>query len=151
LQTAESPARVSEPDDIVDSIITDLLTIGVVGLCHGPMEAGPRALGNRSVLADPRIPAMKHQLNRAKKRENFRPFGASLLYSRMEELGTKLQSSPFMNMSASANGIFRASCPAVVHCDGRVRYHTADGQGTLLETVLGRWMKETECPTLLNT
>jgi carbamoyltransferase len=130
------PFSTTVPSNLVKSIVADIQEHGIVALCHGPMEAGPRALGNRSILADPRDPKMQDRINRMKRRESFRPFGASLLSEDLTSVvGSHAPLSPYMNIAMATTASFREKCPSVVHSNGITRYHTVDGQGTLLENV----------------
>ncbi|ASJ12325.1 carbamoyltransferase family protein [Thermococcus thioreducens] len=104
---------------VVDALIDGKL----VGFFQGKMEFGPRALGNRSILADPRDEGVKDRLNVALKRDVFQPFAPSLLWEKageyLEDLGGK--PNEFMTMSYTASEEFREAAPAVVHVDGTTR------------------------------
>jgi carbamoyltransferase len=140
-----------EVPDVVESIVKDLVRVGVVAICSGNMEAGPRALGNRSILADPRSRTMADTLNRCKKREWFQPFGASIDPTRLADVAAVAPPSPFMNFSTLSRAAFRTEAPAVIHRNGRVRYHTPNSESILLRKILRRWLEVTDCPALLNT
>ena len=99
----------------------------IVGWFQGRMEAGPRALGNRSIVVNPMDPGMKSRLNeRVKKRESFRPFAPSVLEERVDEFFEmpKGQMSPYMILSGSVRPEKRAVIPAVTHLDNTARVHT---------------------------
>jgi carbamoyltransferase len=123
----------------------------VIAWFHGPLELGPRALGARSLLADPRHPGIRERLNRlVKRREDFRPFAPSVLLSHAAEHFELDHPSPFMLE------ICRVRSPldlaAVTHVDGSARPQTVDPATAprfagLLEAFRGR----TGCPVLLNT
>ncbi|NJE06149.1 carbamoyl transferase [Thermococcus sp. M36] len=104
--------------------VADALTDGkLVGFFQGRMEFGPRALGNRSILADPRDEGVKDRLNVALKRDVFQPFAPSLLWEKAEEYLEDLGGKPneFMTMSYTASESFRELAPAVIHVDDTTR------------------------------
>lgn len=133
-------------------ILNELLTTGVCGVARGPAEFGPRALGNRSLLADPRTIEMKEKVNAIKQRQQFRPFAPAIL----DELSHHYfdipggGSSPYMQVVARCRNpeLF----PAIVHADGtsRVQTVTRDSNPEFYE-LLVMWHKATGCPMLLNT
>ncbi len=104
--------------------VADALVDGkLVGFFQGAMEFGPRALGNRSILADPGDEGVKDRLNVALKRDVFQPFAPSMLWEKAEGYLEDLGGMPneFMTMSYSASESFRELAPAVVHVDGTTR------------------------------
>ncbi|WP_456421853.1 carbamoyltransferase family protein [Thermococcus sp.] len=108
----------------VPNFIADALTEGkLVGFFRGGMEFGPRALGNRSILADPRDGSIREKLNVALRRDVFQPFAPSLLWEKAKEYLDDLGGRPneFMTMSYVASESFRELAPAVVHVDGTTR------------------------------
>lgn len=115
----EMPASIEER-------VADLLAAGkIVGWFQGRMEFGPRALGSRSILADPTRPDMQDLLNRyVKHREEFRPFAPSVLVERAGEYFENCTSSPFMLFVYPVIGPKRAQIPAVTHVDGTARVQT---------------------------
>ena len=125
----------------------------VVGFFQGRMEFGPRALGNRSILADPRRAEMKDILNsRIKHREAFRPFAPSILEEHTGEYFERVYPSPTMLMVYKVRAEKRTAIPAVVHVDdtGRlqtVSRHTNPRYWALIET----FRKITGVPVVLNT
>lgn len=123
----------------------------VVGFFQGRSEFGPRALGNRSLLADPRQESMRQYLNQnIKMREWFRPYGASVLKHRSHEFfGDNIDSS-FMLMATQCQK--PQVIPAVVHIDGSSRFQTVDENtnGQLFE-LINEFYKLTGVPLLLNT
>ena len=128
----------------VTEIIKELKETGWVGVANGKAEFGPRALGNRSLLADPRVPEIKEKLNKYKGREEFRPVAPMILKEDVSEYFHDGMPSPFMNTVRQA----KIGGPWV-HLDGtsRIQEVTDEPHRTLLE----EWIKETECPMLLNT
>ncbi len=99
----------------------------IVGWFQGRMEAGPRALGHRSIVVDPTDPAMKDRLNaRVKKREMFRPFAPSVLEERAQDyfIMPKGQASPYMILIADVKEDKKPLLPSITHHDGTARVHT---------------------------
>ena len=148
----------------------ELLAAGkAVGWVQGRMEFGPRALGNRSILADPRLPEMQRTLNlKVKKRESFRPFAPAVLQERVEELFDLRCDSPYMLLVAgvldahptegkTGKGFERlkavqSAIPAVTHVDGSARVQTVNREDNpSFYELLRRFAKLTGCPVLLNT
>jgi carbamoyltransferase len=125
----------------------------VVGWFQGRSEFGPRALGNRSILADPRTPEMKDILNsRVKFRQAFRPFAPIVLHERAEEIFEGNEDSPYMLMAKRVRPEWRDRISAVVHVDGTARVQTVRKE---TNDVLYRLLKEFEAltgvPVLVNT
>jgi len=125
----------------------------VVGWFQGRSEFGPRALGNRSILADPRNPAMKDVLNaRVKFRQAFRPFAPIVLAERASEIFEGNEESPFMLLAKGVNPAWRDKIPAIVHVDGTARVQTVRrDQNERLYLLLQEFDKLTGVPVLLNT
>jgi carbamoyltransferase len=125
----------------------------IVGWFQGQMEFGPRALGNRSILADPRRKDMKDVLNsRIKYRESFRPFCPSILAERVGDYFETTYPSPFMVMAYKIRAEQQANIPAVTHGDGTGRLQTVERSLNPLYWKLIRAFEETtSVPVLLNT
>ncbi len=123
----------------------------IVGWFHGPMEFGPRALGSRSILADPRSPSARERLNRQiKKREDFRPFAPSVLAEHAPRWFDLGGSSPFMQETAMV--LDPEALPAVTHVDGTARVQTVTSQDQpRFARLLQSFHEITGCPVLLNT
>lgn len=141
----------------VDSFDTLCLTTAkliseenIVGWYQGRMELGPRALGNRSILADARNPLMKDLVNsRIKFRESFRPFAPSVLEEDAESLFLNCQDSAYMMFTFP---VVDNSIPAVTHVDGTARVQTVSKKDNELYYKLLKSFKAlTGCPALLNT
>jgi carbamoyltransferase len=133
----------------VEKIIQELLENGICGVANGRAEFGPRALGNRSLLADPRGNDIKHRVNAIKQRQQFRPFAPAIL---AEHAGDYFEGSTGPYMQFTARCRFPELYPAIVHADGTSRVQTVgskDNPG--FRRLLERWYKETGCPMLLNT
>lgn len=134
----------------VTEIITGLIRDKVVAVASGRAEYGPRALGNRSILADPRDHNIKDKVNLIKKRELFRPFAPVV----MEEYASKWFdmdfSSPYMQYAVKC--LQPDKIPSVVHKDGTSRVQTVNkNQHPGLYSVLSNWHAMTGVPVLLNT
>src|SRR5574341_1241587 len=143
IQTSELPALAAE-----------LLAQGkVIGWFQGRMEFGPRALGNRSLLADPRDPNMKDLVNKKIKfREEFRPFAPAILEERVSDYFEIDCPSPYMLLVAQVREDKKNQIPAVTHVDGSARIQTvSQKQNPLFYVVLKEFEKLTGCPVLLNT
>nr|UXE45163.1 decarbamoylnovobiocin carbamoyltransferase [uncultured bacterium] len=125
----------------------------IVGWFQGRMEFGPRALGNRSILADPRRSDMKDILNsRIKYREPFRPFCPSILAEKVGEYFETDYPSPFMVMAYKIKPSHRKRIPAVTHGDGTGRLQTVERQeNPLYWKLIGKFEQLTGVPVLLNT
>jgi carbamoyltransferase len=125
----------------------------VIGWFQDRSEFGPRALGNRSLLADPRKPEMKDILNtRVKHRQPFRPFAPIVLYERAKEVFEGEEDSPFMLIAKNVRPEWRDKIPAIVHVDGTARVQTVREE---TNPTLYRLLKEfdalTGVPVLINT
>jgi len=136
----------------VDKALAELLSCSIVGVASGRAEFGPRALGNRSLLADPRGQEMKDMVNAIKKRQEFRPFAPVILQSDVHDYFDvkKGFSSPYMQEVVRCK--FPEDYPAIVHKDGTSRVQTVTKKSHPgLYSLLTKWKKETGCPILLNT
>jgi carbamoyltransferase len=124
-----------------------------IGWMQGRLEIGPRALGNRSILADPRDPAVPAFLNRhVKQREEFRPFGPAVLEERAADLFALEGRSPYMQFTAPVHSSWRDRIPAVVHVDGTARVQTVSAaDNPLFRLLLAAFDRLTGVPCILNT
>jgi carbamoyltransferase len=124
----------------------------VVGWFQGRMEFGPRALGNRSILADARNPKNQSVVNlKIKFRESFRPFAPTVLQERTKEYFEFDRPSPFMLFVANVRADQR-TIPAVTHIDGSARLQTiARGQNPLYYDLIAEFDRQTGCPVIINT
>jgi carbamoyltransferase len=125
----------------------------VVGWFHGRMEFGPRALGNRSILCDPRRADMKVTLNaKIKRRESFRPFAPSVLEEAVGEWFEEDDPVPFMAQVFQVRPEKRAAVPAVTHVDGSGRLQTVSRRTSpLYHQLIDTFHRLTGVPMLLNT
>jgi carbamoyltransferase len=125
----------------------------VVGWFQGRSEIGPRALGHRSILADPRDPAMKDRLNaRVKHRESFRPFAPAIPRERYADWFEGRPDRPYMLEVARVRSDRRAALPAITHVDGTARVQTVtDASDPLFWRLLHHFEKLTGVPVVINT
>jgi len=123
-------------------------------LCRfsGRMEFGPRALGNRSILAHPGDPAAKEKLNRMKSREPWRPFGPSVLHDKQEQYFEDSFYSPFMLFTFAVTEPWRDKLKAIVHRDGTTRPQSVDRNvNNRYYTLISHFEEITGLPMVLNT
>jgi carbamoyltransferase len=125
----------------------------ILGWFQGRAEWGPRALGNRSIVADPRRPEMKGILNeRIKHREIFRPFAPSILAEKTGEWFEKSYPSPFMTLAYSVRQEKRARIPAPTHVDGTGRLQTVTPEANpRYHALISEFERQTGVPVVLNT
>jgi len=125
----------------------------VVGWFQGRMEFGPRALGNRSIVADPRRADMKDILNtRIKHRETYRPFAPSVLEERAADIFERSEPSPFMLMVYKVKEAQRARIPAVTHVDDTGRLQTVSAAtNPRYHALIAEFERQTGVPLVLNT
>lgn len=140
-------------DDPVSRCVSDLTDQKTVGWFQGRMEYGPRALGNRSILADPRHAGMKDRINvTIKYREEFRPFCPSVLYERQAEYFEDTFDAPFMVVTFPVNEKVAETMPAVVHVDNTARIQSVHADSNpLYSRLIGEFEKATSLPVLINT
>jgi carbamoyltransferase len=125
----------------------------VFGWFQGRSEFGPRALGNRSILGDPRRPEMKDKLNRRVKfRQAFRPFAPIVLYEKAKDIFVGDDESPFMLRAKQVRPEWKDRIPAIVHVDGTARVQTVrQDQNPRMYELLTEFEKLTGVPVLVNT
>jgi len=144
-----------EFEEVDAGFVADALAEGnLVGLFNGRMEFGPRALGNRSILADPRDEGVKKRLNVALRRDVFQPFAPSLLWEKAKEYLDDLGGRPneFMTMSYVASESFRELAPAVVHVDGTTRPQAVRSElNPLYYDIIKAFERRTGLGAVLNT
>jgi carbamoyltransferase len=134
-------------DELATQVARDLADGLVVGLVDGRMEFGPRALGARSILADPRRPEMAGRLNRdVKRREEFRPFAPVVLAEFAREYFVFEGASPYMLRVVPATAETAQLVPSVVHVDGSARVQTPDPGAGALRRILAAFHARTGCP-----
>ena len=137
--------------ELLEAVVDRLERGEVVGWFHGALELGPRALGGRSLLADPRDPGMRDRLNRlVKKRETFRPFAPSVLAAHAAECFDLDHPSPYMLETCRVTSPL--DLPAVTHVDGSARPQTVDpAVAPRFAALLEAFRRRTGCPLLVNT
>ena len=157
----------------MDYIATEISNGKIVGWFQGPMEFGPRALGSRSILADPRSEEMQKNLNlKIKFRESFRPFAASILEEHLSEWFDIEHKSPYMLIVADVKkkhwnlekkdldqyegieklSIKRSNIPAVTHVDFSTRIQTVNKEiNKKFYNLIEKFYNKTNCPMLVNT
>jgi carbamoyltransferase len=174
LEEAAVPHEVvADEDERVARVAEHLAQGAVVGWFTGRMEFGPRALGHRSILADPRSPTVQGRINGlVKERASFRPFAPAILEERVGDWFELEGTAPYMNVVAqvaaerrvSSEGMsgdasldevvaqVRSSIPAVTHVDGSARVQTVDERrNPAFARLLRAFEARTDCPVLLNT
>ena len=173
LKAAGARYAVLPRDQLLDRTAHALADGKALGWFQGRMEFGPRALGNRSILADPRDPQMQKKLNlKVKYRESFRPFAPSVLREHVSEWFDIDVDSPYMLMVAPVHerhrremtgeeqrlfgidklNVPRSSVPAVTHVDYSARVQTVHREtNPLYHDLIGRFHRLTGCPVLVNT
>ena len=164
--------RLSEAD-MIEEIASALADEKAVGWMQGRMEFGPRALGGRSIIADPRSPIMQKQLNlKVKYRESFRPFAPSVLREDVGEWFEHEADSPYMLLVADVQNdkrramtkeeearfgidklnVPRSSIPAITHVDYSARIQTVhDDTNPKYHAVISKFKEKTGCPLVVNT
>lgn len=136
----------------VKKILNELKKNKMVGVASGRAEFGPRALGNRSLLADPRGSEIKDKVNEIKRRQKFRPFAPVILEEHVHQyfdMPSNWSDSRYMQVIATCRrpDLF----PAIVHHDGTSRVQTVPKDGSGIRQLLEAWYAKTGCPMLLNT
>jgi carbamoyltransferase len=136
----------------VNDLLDSLLSEQIVGVANGRAEFVPRALGNRSLLADPRGHDIKDRVNEIKRRQKYRPFAPVIL----EELADQyFDFSSGWDNSRYMQSVARCRqpdlYPAICHVDGTSRVQTVPKDGSGIRELLERWYVLTGCPMLLNT
>jgi len=143
--------RGSDRETLADKVVNELLVHGIAGVAYGRAEWGPRALGNRSLLADPRGPGAKDRVNKIKRRQLFRPFAPVILEEFREQYFHMDKKSPYMQFTYQCKR--GEELPAIIHADNSSRVQTinANEDGTIMGLILKKWYEQTGCPVLLNT
>jgi len=136
----------------VNQLLDRLLSDKIVGVASGRAEFGPRALGNRSLLADPRGSEIKEKVNEIKRRQQFRPFAPVILAEVVDDyfdMPVGWHHSPYMQSVARCRQ--PDLTPAICHVDGTSRVQTVAKDGSGIRELLEKWYVLTGCPMLLNT
>ena len=153
LKTAGLPYRKLDREPLLDIVAQQIAAGNVVGWFQGRMEWGPRALGNRSILAHPGMPGMKDILNaRIKQREWFRPFAPSIIEERQREYFEHDHPSPFMLHVYKIRPEKRSQLSAVNHVDDTGRLQTVGrDENPLYHDLIRTFERKTGIPVVLNT
>lgn len=140
-------------DELVSFVANRLFENRIIGWFQGRMEFGPRALGNRSILANPCNANIKEMLNaRVKHRENFRPYAPSICKENLEDYFNIKQESPFMNISATVVEDKKGKIPGVVHVDNTSRVQTVSkDKNPLFYKLLRKFQEISGVLVILNT
>ena len=139
--------------ELYDRVTNCIIDGGVVGWFQGRAEFGPRALGHRSIIADPRRADAKEILNlKIKRRESFRPFAPSILKEFVSDYFADADDVPFMEKVYLIKEEMRSKIPAVTHVDGTGRLQTVDAEfEPRYHALISAFNKKTGVPILLNT
>ncbi len=140
-------------EDLTDIVAKKLSNQEIIAWFQGRSEFGPRALGSRSFLADPRNDEIREEINRKiKKRELFRPFAPSVIFEKQNEFFEMDKFSPYMNIVSKVKENKKNIIPAVVHTDGTSRVHSVKKDyNSLYYLLLSKFYQKTGVPILLNT
>ncbi len=160
-------------NDLIEQVASALADGKAIGWMQGRMEFGPRALGGRSIIADPRSPVMQKQLNlKVKYRESFRPFAPSILREDVNDWFEHDTDSPYMLLVANLQkdkriamtlqedslfgidklNVLRSSVPAITHVDYSARIQTVHiDTNPRYHSLISKFKDKTECPLLVNT
>ena len=141
------------PADPVQTLARELADGRIVGLFQGSLEGGPRALGNRSILASPLLPDVVERLNATVKfRESFRPFAPVVAADAAADYFTLPQAAPYMSIASGVTELTRDRIPAVVHANDTARVQTLTAEhNPFLARVLAEFAALTGVPVLINT
>jgi carbamoyltransferase len=146
---AECGIRYRETDDPSAAAAELIARQKIVAWFQGRMEFGPRALGARSLLADPSTEVTRERVNRIKRREQFRPFGPSVLAEHMPVLFTSPPDAPFMSFTLPTR--HHAPIVAATHVDGTSRPHSVPQDGSTYRRLIEEVHTRTGVPAVLNT
>ena len=145
--------NIIQKDELISKTVSRIADGKVIGWFQGKLEWGPRALGNRSILCDPRRADMKDILNsKIKRRESFRPFAPSILREKVADWFEEEDDVPFMMKVFQIQEQKRSQLPAVCHADGSGRLQTVhQDTNDLYHSLISAFDNLTGVPILLNT
>jgi carbamoyltransferase len=140
-------------DAVVEHAVERIAAGEIVGWFQGAMEVGPRALGNRSILADPRTPGIRRRINATiKSRESFLPVAPAVLFDHQAGSFASAEPSPYMSRAVPAREELAAALPEVVHRDGTARLQSVRASDNpRFHALLQAWRKASGVPVLINT
>ena len=144
---------IRDMDEVLDQLIDDQQ---IVAIYQGHSEWGPRALGNRSIMFDPRHPEAKQIVNEVKQREDYRPFACSVLKERASEYFEMLQlekhGSPYMSFAIQSKDKAYEEIPSLVHADGTCRIQTVtEEDNPVYYNLIKKFGERTGTPIIFNT
>ena len=144
---------IRDMDECLDQLIDDQQ---IVAIYQGHSEWGPRALGNRSIMFDPRHPEAKQIVNEVKQREDYRPFACSVLKERASEYFEMLQlekhGSPYMSFAIQSKDKAYEEIPSLVHADGTCRIQTVtEEDNPVYYNLIKKFGERTGTPIIFNT
>ncbi|MEO8192470.1 MAG: carbamoyltransferase C-terminal domain-containing protein [Gemmatimonadales bacterium] len=149
---SETRVKYCRPASLSAHVASAIAAGSVAGWFQGRMELGPRALGNRSILADPRTIEMRDKVNRVKGRELWRPLAPSILADRTHEYFERVPPNAFMLFATQARAITKEVAPAIVHVDGSARPQPVSRDlNPRFHDLLEAFDELTGVPILLNT
>jgi len=152
-------SEIEKHDNVLHAVATDDEVVdlldkqNIIAVFGGGSESGRRALGNRSILADPRGPKMKDIINeKVKHRQWFRPFAPSILREEVKNWFTKDKCSPYMNFVLDFRDEVKEKVPAVVHINGSARLQTVtENDNKWYYNFIKKWYNKSGVPIVLNT
>jgi carbamoyltransferase len=145
--------RYENIEDLISVVTEKLVNNRVIGWFQGGAEIGPRALGNRSILASPKPKWMKDHINHdIKGREWYRPFAPAVMYDHQSEIFDLDVYSPHMLVTSMVKEEWREKIPAVTHVDGSARYQSVTEENNqMFYKLIESFYNQTDVPVLLNT
>jgi carbamoyltransferase len=145
--------RFNDFDKLVDIVSDDLIDNKVIGWMQDGSEIGPRALGNRSILASPKNSWVVNYINNEiKKREWYRPFAPSILFEKQSEIFELEEYSPYMLVTTKVKDNWKDKIPAVVHFDGTSRIQSVTKENNKkYHNLISKFYEKTDIPVVLNT
>jgi len=153
LKEEDIPYKKLDESNLIDTVSTLLEGENVIGWFQGRMEFGPRALGNRSIIADARNKENWQKVNlKIKFRESFRPFAPTILEERVSDYFDLDRESPYMLLVADVHPDKREEVPAITHVDGSARIQTINQkQNRKYYDLIKAFEQKTNCPVIINT
>tara|TARA_Y100000004_G_scaffold194701_1_gene259916 strand:+ start:50 stop:1528 length:1479 start_codon:yes stop_codon:yes gene_type:complete len=147
VQSDEKPTEVADQNTIIETA-EHLKNNKIVAWYQNSGEIGPRALGNRSLLLNPLIKDGKDVINNIKKRESYRPFGASILKEHVKEYFDTNIDNPYMLYVGNTT---KNNLKCITHVDGTCRFQSVDKNNEIYYDLITEFYKKTGCPLILNT